>query len=154
MIYWFTGQPGHGKTALAKALKEHIDKLNWSYSLTQNPVFHIDGDDLRKILVNKDYSQQGREANIRTAQSIARYLHNQGHEVVVSLVSPYRDLREEFKKLGSVCEIYVHTADIRGRESYHVKEYEAPVENFIEIDTTGKTIEQSLEELLIKLEGS
>ena len=24
MIYWFTGQPGHGKTTLAKALLAHL----------------------------------------------------------------------------------------------------------------------------------
>jgi tRNA uridine 5-carbamoylmethylation protein Kti12 len=31
MIYWFTGQPGHGKTVLATALKQEldIDKHRW-----------------------------------------------------------------------------------------------------------------------------
>jgi adenylylsulfate kinase-like enzyme len=49
MIYWFTGQPGHGKTVLAKMLKEYIECNHPTKKL-----FHIDGDDLRDILVNKD----------------------------------------------------------------------------------------------------
>jgi adenylylsulfate kinase len=146
MIYWFTGQPGHGKTVLAKRLNEYLkfrsDKLT----------IHIDGDDLREILANKDYSKAGRENNIRTAQAIARFLQNKSHNVVVSLVAPYRELREEFKSKGNVCEIYVHTTEQRGREHFHMSEYEPPLENFIDIDTTNTTEEQSFEELLRKIQ--
>lgn len=147
MIYWLTGQPGHGKTVLSKMLKQHIE-------LDENTtVFHIDGDDLREILTNKDYSRQGRENNIKTAHSIARYLANQGFDVIVSLVSPYRELREEFKSLGNLTEIYVHTTDIRGREQFHVSEYEAPLNNFLDIDTTSETPEQSLNKILNYIYG-
>jgi len=52
------------------------------------------------------------------------------------LVSPYRDLREEFKKRSDVREIYVHTKEIRGREDFHV-DYEEPIDNFIDIDTSA-----------------
>ena len=48
MIYWFTGQPGAGKTVLANALKQQLENT-----------FHIDGDDLRDIFDNKDYSEAG-----------------------------------------------------------------------------------------------
>ena len=43
MIYWFTGQPGAGKTVLGTKLKEFLqtEKRNW-----RKDVFHIDGDDL------------------------------------------------------------------------------------------------------------
>ena len=57
MIYWFTGQPGHGKTVLATALKQELDNT-----------FHIDGDDLRAIFDNKDYSEAGRLKNIELAK--------------------------------------------------------------------------------------
>ena len=87
MIFWFTGQPGSGKTTLGKALLEKLDD-----------VFHIDGDDLRGLSANVDYSEQGRISNIRTAQSIAMYLDNKGKNVVVSVVAPYKWLREEFKE--------------------------------------------------------
>jgi adenylylsulfate kinase-like enzyme len=142
-IYWFTGQPGHGKTVLAKSLKEYIE-----YNYPHKKVFHVDGDDLRDLLVNKDYSRQGRENNIRTAQSIALYLYNNGYDVVVSLVSPYKELREEFKSRTNVTEIYVHTTEERGREEFHVNEYEPPTDNFIDMDTTDDVPNASLVYLL------
>jgi adenylylsulfate kinase len=139
MIYWFTGQPGHGKTVLATSLKE-------KYQFD----FHIDGDDLRAIFDNKDYSETGRRKNIALAQHLAHFLYNKGYNVVVSLVSPYKDQREEFKsKLGdSIKEIYIHTTDIRGREQFHVENYEAPTENFIDIDTTNISVEDCLNKII------
>jgi len=131
MIYWFTGQPGHGKTVLAKMFKEY---LNTNYS--HKKIIHIDGDDLRNIFDNKIYTKKGREQNIRRAQDIAKFMNHNGYDVIVSLVAPYRELREEFKESTEVKEIYVHTTDIRGREMNHVKNYEPPLENFIDIDTT------------------
>lgn len=147
MIYWFTGQPGHGKTVLAKMLKEYLEITEYTF------VFHIDGDDLREILTNKDYSKQGRETNIKTAHSISRYLDKLGYDVVVSLVSPYRELREEFKLNPNFKEIYVYTSEIRGREQFHVSEYEIPLDNFIEADTTEFTPEESLNNILKHIYG-
>ena len=82
MIYWFTGQPAHGKTVLANMLKEELPNA-----------FRIDGDEMRELFTNKDYSINGRVVNVGTAQKIAHYLHNQGHDVIVSLVAPYIDQR-------------------------------------------------------------
>ena len=144
MIYWFTGQPGHGKTTLAKALIKHLRAQG-------TEPFHVDGDDLRALTANADYSRAGREANIRRAQTIAHYLQNQGQTVVVSLVAPYRDIREELKAHAEVTEVYVHTTEQRGREEKHAKDYEAPLANFIAIDTTGRSEEASLRELLDQL---
>ena len=144
MIYWFTGQPGHGKTTLALALITHLRGQG------AEP-FHVDGDDLRALTTNADYSRAGREANIRRAQTIAHYLQNQGRTVVVSLVAPYRDIREELKAHADVTEVYVHTTEQRGREEKHAKDYEVPLTNFIEIDTTGRSEEESLKELLDQL---
>ncbi len=138
-IYWVTGQPGAGKTVLSYKLKEHLeDKMN-------KEVFHIDGDDLREIITNKDYSKEGREKNILLAQSIAKFLYNKKHDVIVSLVSPYLNMRESFKRdIGDdLKEIYIYTEDIRGREHFHSNEYEKPTENYIEVDTSGKNVEES-----------
>ena len=109
MIYWFTGQPCAGKTTLADKLKERLPNA-----------FRIDGDDIRELLSNKDYSIKGRVENVSTAQRIAHYLYNQGHDVIVSLVSPYIDQREEFKKLigEDFIEIYVHTSEARERDHF------------------------------------
>jgi adenylylsulfate kinase len=142
MIYWFTGQPSAGKTTLAKYLTEHFPK---------ETVIHIDGDDLRDIFKNKDYSIIGRRLNIQRAQYIAQFMNSKGYTVIVSLVSPYRDQREEFKFNTSVIEIYVHTTEDRGRNQFHVDDYEPPLENFIDIDTTTKNETDSYYELLNKL---
>ena len=137
MIFWFTGQPGSGKTTLGNALLEKIDDA-----------FHIDGDDLRGLSANVDYSEQGRISNIRTAQSIAMYLDNKGKNVVVSVVAPYKWLREEFKSRHNVHEIYVHTTEIRGREHYFVIDYEKPEENFLDIDTTNISVDECIIKIL------
>ena len=139
MIYWFTGQPGAGKTVLAKMLFENkfLD-------------YHIDGDDLREITNNKNYGIEGRVQNVATAQKIAHYLNTKGDDVVVSLVSPYIDQREEFKKIlgDELIEIYVHTSEERGREQYHVKGYQQPLSNFIDVDTTYDTPEESYTKII------
>lgn len=144
MIYWFTGQPSHGKTILAKLLKKELEK--------NNQVFHVDGDDLRSLTVNQDYSEQGRINNVKTAQNIAHYLHNSGTDVVVSLVSPYRDQREEFKAIlkDKIIEFYVNTTEPRERDHFRVDDYEPPLKNFVNIDTTQDTPHQSFLKILQK----
>ena len=137
MIFWFTGQPGSGKTTLGKALVGKMEK-----------VFHIDGDDLRGLFVNVDYSEQGRINNIRTAQSIAMYLDNKGQNVVVSVIAPYKWLREEFKERHKVNEIYVHTTEIRGREHYFAEGYEMPEKNYLDIDTTDISVDDCLAKIV------
>ena len=137
MIFWFTGQPGSGKTTLGQALLDKFDNA-----------FHIDGDDLRGLSANVDYSEQGRISNIRTAQSIAMYLDNKGKDVIVSVVAPYKWLREEFKERHNVNEIYLHTTEIRGREHYFAENYEAPEVNFLDIDTTNISVEDCIEKII------
>ena len=135
-IYYLIGQPGAGKTTLAKYLCEHI----------LDNVHHIDGDDLRNLTQNKDYSEKGRRTNVELGQTMARLSFNDGKNVVMSIVSPFKDLRDKFKEelKDSVIEIYVHTTDIRGREHFHVDNYQIPTENYIDVDTTNKTIAQSI----------
>jgi adenylylsulfate kinase len=140
MIYWFTGQPGAGKTTLSKHLISYLENTE--------KVIHIDGDDLRLIFENKDFSETGRRKNIERAQDIARFMNEKGYTVVVSLVSPYKDMRDNFKTQNSVIEFYVHTTETRGRESFHVSNYEPPTENFIDINTTNKDERESFIELI------
>ena len=140
---WLTGQPASGKTTLGKLLAQHFKNQDHSKNY-----FNIDGDDLRDLFQNKDYSKKGRYANIRLGMSIGAYLINKGHFPIISLVSPYRELREEFKLKFRVLEVYLHTTDIRGREDYFVKEYEKPLSNFLDIDTTIQTEKESLNEIL------
>jgi adenylylsulfate kinase len=133
MIYLFTGQPGSGKTTLAKKLQMWLqtDKKNWRKS-----VFHIDGDQLRELFPNTDYSKEGRYKNISKAFDIAKFLDASGNDVVISLVSPYKELREKFKSECKVQEIYCHTKKIRGREDKFALDYEPPIEFYIDLDTS------------------
>lgn len=141
MIYWFTGQPGSGKTTIANELIKLKSFKNYII---------IDGDDLRDIFKNKDYSESGRRKNIERAQDIAKFLNYNNKNVIVSLVSPYRDQREAFKQeLGDqIKEIYIHTNNIRGRESFHVNDYEPPLQNYIDLNTTDKLIIDTIKQLL------
>jgi adenylylsulfate kinase-like enzyme len=144
-IVWITGQPGAGKSTLSRALLAHWQVLD-------ERAFIVDGDDLRALTQNVDYSRAGREANIQRAQDIAQFLAGQGCRVVVAVVAPYRALREDFKLRTQVREVYVHTSKPRGREHFHSEDYEQPLEGFVEIDTTTSSPDESLSELLEKLQ--
>jgi adenylylsulfate kinase len=147
MIYNLIGQPHAGKTTLAKHLRTALEIKN-----PQRKALIIDGDDLRKILNNKDYSKEGRRDNISKAYAIAKYLDADFfHDVIIAVVSPFLDLREEFKLTADVVEIYVHTENIRGRENFHVEYFEKPESNFIDIDTTDIDELTSVNELLEKI---
>jgi len=147
MIYWFTGQPGAGKTIQATKLKEFLqtEKRNW-----RKDVFHIDGDDLRELTLEEDYSEAGSVQNIKNAQLLAFFLNSKGCDVVVSLISPYGELREEFKTKcgGSIVEIYVHTNRKRQKEQFKIDGYEVPETEFFDMDTTSETPIQSFTKLI------
>lgn len=133
MIYNFIGQPHAGKTTLAKHLRTALEMRKKIGS-----VYMIDGDKLRNLFENKDYSEAGRRKNIERAYSIARYIQdlNPAHDIIIAVVSPFLDLREELKEVADVIEIFVHTTNIRGRESFHVADFQKPISNFINVDTT------------------
>lgn len=143
MIYWLTGQPGAGKTTLAKSIMELRYFSDW---------FHIDGDDIRELFDNKDYSKEGRMKNVQLAQHLAQYLQSKGQNVLVSLVSPYKEQRELFKeKLGNaVKEVYLHTSEVRGREQFFVQDYEPPKENYIDMCTDNITVAECVEKIFKK----
>jgi len=137
MIYWFTGQPGSGKTTLATNLIKKLDKY-----------IHIDGDNLRKIFSNYDYSESGRRKNIQNVITITRFLDYQKFDVVISVVAPYKELRDSLKNTNTVTEIYLHTNEIRGREKYFVEEYQKPESNYIDLDTGKLSIEECINKIL------
>ena len=144
MIIWLTGQPGSSKTTLAKYILEEIPKFNPGIKL-----INLDGDDLRDINQNKDYSKEGRIKNISTAISIMRFLSNKNYLCVVSIVAPYKFLRDELKNDFPFLEVYLHTNEIRGREDYFAKDYEVPTDpNTLKIDTGKLTIKESGNEIL------
>lgn len=142
MIINLTGQAGMGKTTLAKELLKLIPNS-----------INIDGDELRELFNNKDYSENGRRNNINNAYNIALFLEHKGFVPIISLISPYRDLRDELKNKTIVLECYIYTDSIRGRESYFAPNYQEPIENFVPIDTTNDSAEKLAENLFNCLEA-
>jgi adenylylsulfate kinase-like enzyme len=112
MIIVLFGQPHSGKTTLAK----------------QFPSFkNIDGDELRELFANKDYSREGRIRNLNRASDIAYYLHRHGDNVILSLVYPYKEARDYLRSLDSEVKfVYLVYEVDRGREQFHVKDFEYP----------------------------
>jgi adenylylsulfate kinase-like enzyme len=144
LIIWLTGQPGSGKTTLANSIMDTLTSENLNLK-----IINLDGDDLRTINKNKDYSKEGRIKNISTAISIVRFLANKNYLCVVSLVAPYKFLRDELKEEFSFLEVYLHTSKIRGREDFFAKDYEIPTDiNTLTIDTGKLTIKESAHEIL------
>ena len=101
ILFWITGLSGSGKTTLAKKLFPHILK-------NCGPSVHLDGDTLRKILDLNGYSFQDRIANATKFTRIAKFITDQGINVVFSLVGlidkPRKWKRKNIKKY---IEIYI-----------------------------------------------
>ena len=152
MIYWFIGQPGCGKTTLAKRLKKLLDAKGV-------PAIHLDGDDLRQIFAvpytKENLTKEYRIVQTRCLQRFVAHCANQGVTVIVSTVNPYREIREQFKiSRTDMREIYVFTKTPRVRGDFHVKDYEEPLENNIQtiwLDTTELTEADSFTRLTSQL---
>ena len=137
MIINITGQAGSGKTTIARELEKIVKK----------PIV-IDGDELRELFVNTDYSEEGRRKNITNAYNIARFLESKGFVPIIALISPYLDLREELKSQSTVFEIYLTTSQIRGREHFFAKGYTPPSEDFLPVNT-DVSLKDCVEQILM-----
>ena len=138
MITVLFGQPCSDKTTLAEKLAAD---------------FYIDGDHLRNMFKNKDYSKQGRINNLNKASDIATYLHYNGVDVVLSLVYPYKEAREYLNSLtNNVKWIFLLYENVdgqeRGREQFHVNDFEYPtVAEALYLNTTWLTEEECIDEI-------
>ena len=115
MIYSLYGQPASGKTVLGRML-----------AAAKMTTYHVDGDEFRNLFSNKNYGEEGRRKNITAANAVATYLNKtQEEDVVISLVNPYEDLRNELKSnnQNQVVEVLL-TSNRELRKEYHVKDFE------------------------------
>lgn len=156
MITVFFGQPSSGKTTLAR---EYALAL-----VLENPyiaIEKIDGDNIRDLFGNKDFSKEGRIKNLNRISDIAHYLHETiMEEVVISAVYPYGDCRLYLYCLNKnipfaepILWVYLYHTDVRERDKFAVTDFETiednhQIPNLIKINTTEYGIKESLEKVL------
>ncbi len=94
-VTWFTGQSGAGKTTAARAYQaEHGGVL-------------LDGDAMREVWPGLGFSRSDRwEQNTRIAR-LAQLLEQQGIDVVIASICPYRTLRAALGLMVQIEWVYV-----------------------------------------------
>ena len=141
MIIWLTGQPGAGKSTISRALNAALLARGYRVAL-------IDGEDLRRETGNQDYSTPGRIANVKAGQLRASELVAAGFIVVASFVSPNRAVRDEFKLHQRVLEVFLHTTRTSPKDAFQAVDYEPPLSNYVDVDTSALNVDQSVELIL------
>ena len=159
LTVWFTGLPSAGKTTIARAVEKRLLDEGRRVEI-------LDGDVVRTYLT-KDlgYSRADRDENIRRIGFVAHLLSRNGVVVLCSVVSPYREVRDEMRVLhdGRFFEVYVSTPvdvcsdrDVKGlyakQQSGEMSgltgvddPYEPPLEPEVVVPTHTQTLDESVE---------
>ena len=156
MITVFFGQPNSGKTTLARNYALALELENPYIALEK-----IDGDNIRDLFQNKDFSKEGRIKNINRISDIAYYLQcTLMDDVVISAVYPYRECRDYLDLLNKnipfsdpIFWVYLVHTDVRERDKYAVADFDTieitnNLKNLIKLNTTEHGIEECIEKVL------
>ena len=163
---WFTGWSGAGKTTIAIALEEELNKRNIA------PVQRLDGDIIRSDLCSDlGFSKEDRNENIKRATFVAELLSKNGVAALVSFISPYKSLRERARhKCYNFIEVYVKcdrdtliNRDVKGLYKQAIEgeikdftgindPYEEPENPEIVLNTAEEDISESVEKVIEYLE--
>lgn len=161
---WLTGLSGAGKTTITQALEKKL--LEQGYGIEV-----LDGDVVRTNLTKGlGFSKEDRDENIRRIGFVANLLTRHGVIVLVSAISPYREIREEVRdKIGAFVEVFVNAPlsvcegrDVKGlyqrARSGEIKgftgiddPYEPPANPEVECRTDLEELEESVAKVWGKL---
>lgn len=164
---WFTGLSGSGKTTIAIALEQELNKRGL---LTQV----LDGDNIRAgINNNLGFSEADRTENIRRIAEITKLFVNCGVITICCFVSPTEEIRNLAKTIiggNDFIEVYVNTPlatceqrDVKGlyakARKGEIKDFtgisspfEAPNNPEVEVKTNELSVLESVKKIVEKLE--
>jgi adenylyl-sulfate kinase len=163
MCLWMTGLSGAGKTTLANALEQELNKKG-------KHTYILDGDNMRHGL-NSDlsFNEADRNENVRRAAETAQLMVDAGLIVIVGLISPFKKQRHWARSLfkpNQFKEIYISTSlqeceqrDVKGlydkARRGEVKDftginspYEPPENAEVIIDTQNKSVNVCVQQIL------
>jgi len=89
---WFTGLPLSGKTTIADAVYEKLQKLDI-------PIERLDSKDIRELIPDIGYTRKERNRHIYRIAHLIKTLQNNSISTVASFVSPYRESRKAIRKM-------------------------------------------------------
>jgi len=144
MIILLMGQPASGKTTLAK---EFIRIKEEQRNFFQQPQYiNVDGDRWREITKNTDYSKEGRLRNLKGAFDMALYMETSGFVPIISMVTPYQELRDYLKSNSQkLIQVYLEYNEDRGRNDRFASDFEKPTEDILYLNTTSLSIPECIE---------
>ncbi|HEV8438507.1 MAG TPA: sulfate adenylyltransferase subunit CysN [Methylomirabilota bacterium] len=168
LTLWFTGLSGSGKSSIAQELERRLQAAG-------RHAYSLDGDNLR-LGLNRDlgFSRGDRTENLRRAAEVARLFNEAGTIVLVPVIAPFRDDRERARGIIGAerfFEVFLSTPlevcearDVKGlyrkarageiREFTGISSpYELPEGPALVVDTTGRTIQQCVDQIWRAIEG-
>lgn len=164
---WMSGLSGAGKSTIANALEQRLYEIGKKTML-------LDGDNIRMGLnQNLGFSEEDRVENIRRIAEVAKLLNDAGLIVITAFISPYRADRRRARGIigDGFCEVYVSTSmeecekrDVKGLYQAARKglvsdftgitsPYEVPENPDVIVDTTGREIEECVDQILGQISG-
>ncbi|MEK7225569.1 MAG: adenylyl-sulfate kinase [Bacteroidota bacterium] len=102
-VVFLTGLSGSGKTTIARTVIEKLKKKGTA------PVL-LDGDEIRNAIKLTGFDEESRKKHNLNVGYMAKLLEAQGKIVIVSLISPYDDIRNQIRAMcNKFIEVHVAT---------------------------------------------
>lgn len=86
-LFWITGLSGAGKTTISTLLYNYLKEK-------QNNVVFLDGDIVREVYQNKDYTTEGRRKISYMNMRLCKMLTDQGIDVVTAFIAMHDEYRD------------------------------------------------------------